>query len=42
MKKEELKKKEWSKPEVKSLSIKKETASGAGTGVENPQKRPLS
>ena len=37
-------KKNWNKPAVSSLSIKKETASGTGTGTEhggNP-KRPAS
>lgn len=35
-------KKVWEKPELKSISIKKNTHSGTGTGKENPVKRPAS
>jgi hypothetical protein len=35
MKNLENKKKSWVKPEVSGLSVKKETASGSGTSVEN-------
>jgi hypothetical protein len=42
MKKEEIKKKEWVKPEVKNLSIKKETLSGTKSGNEVAGKQPVS
>ena len=35
MKKQEIKKKNWVKPEVVTLKIKKDTFSGTGTGAEN-------
>jgi len=38
MKKKEYKKKIWVRPSVNTLSIKKDTFSGSGTGVEEAGK----
>jgi hypothetical protein len=46
MKKQEIKKKQWSKPAINVLTIKKDTFSGSGFGAERaskagpPTKRP--
>ena len=38
MKKQDNKKKLWKKPEIKALSIKKETLGGSGSGAEGADK----
>jgi hypothetical protein len=40
MKKQEYKKKTWTKPSIHALSIKKDTFSGTVHGVENAGKYP--
>lgn len=40
MKSKKNEKKTWKKPEIKTLSIKKDTFSGSGTVNESAKKRP--
>ena len=39
MKKKDIKKKIWSRPEVHVLNIKKDTFSGSGNGAEDATKK---